>query len=274
MAIKAADVAKLRKMTGAGMMDCKKALEEANGDFDGAMKIIRERGQEVAKKRSDRDASEGAVLAKVSADGKSAAIVSLNCETDFVAKNDDFVKLTGEILDKALEEKPADLDALKKLKLGDISIEDKVQEQIGIIGEKIELSYYSRTEAESLYAYIHPGNKLVSIVGFNKDVDSNIAKDVAMQVAAMAPVAIDKDDVPEDVVNNEMEIFKEKARNEGKPENMLEKIAMGRLNKFYKESTLLNQDFVKDSKKTVAEYIKENAGDAKVVAMKRFTLNA
>lgn len=274
MAIKAAEVAKLRKMTGAGMMDCKKALEEANGDFDAAIKVIRERGQEVAKKRSDREASEGAVLAKVSADGKSAAIVSLNCETDFVAKNEDFVKFTGEILDKALEAKPADLDALKKLSLGDVTIEEKISEQIGIIGEKIELSYYTLAEAEDLFAYIHPGNKLASIIGFDKQVDKGIAKDVAMQVAAMAPIAIDKDDVPEDVVKNEMEIFKEKARNEGKPENMLEKIAEGRLNKFYKESTLLNQDFVKESKKTVAEYIKENAGDTKVIAMERFTLNA
>ena len=274
MAIKAADVAKLRKMTGAGMMDCKKALEEANGDFDAAIKVIRERGQEVAKKRSDRDASEGAVLAKVSSDGKSAAIVSLNCETDFVAKNEDFVKFTGEILDKALEAKPADLDALKKLNLGDITIEDKISEQIGIIGEKIELSYYALAEAEDLFAYIHPGNKLASIIGFDKPVDKNIAKDVAMQVAAMAPVAIDKEDVPEDVVKNEMEIFKEKARIEGKPENMLDKIAQGRLNKFYKESTLLNQDFVKENKKTVAQYINENAGDTKVIAMERFTLNA
>src|SRR6056297_361977 len=188
MAIKASDVAKLRKMTGAGMMDCKKALEEANGNFDDAVKVIRERGQEVAKKRSDREATEGVVLAKVADDNKHAAIVTLNCETDFVAKNEDFVKFATQILDKALEEKPANLEELKKLKLDNTTIEEKVTEQIGIIGEKIELSYYAIVQGEDLTAYIHPGNKLASIVGFNKEVDDQIGRDVAMQVAAMAPV--------------------------------------------------------------------------------------
>ncbi len=273
MAIKATDVAKLRKMTGAGMMDCKKALEEANGDFDNAIKVIRERGQEVAKKRSDREATEGVVLAKVADDNKHAAIVTLNCETDFVAKNEDFVKFATQILDKALEEKPANLEELKKLKLDNTTVEEKVTEQVGIIGEKIELSYYTLAKGEDLTAYIHPGNKLASIVGFDKEVDDQIGRDVAMQIAAMAPVAIDKDGVPKDVIEKEMEIYKEKARNEGKPEQMLEKIATGRLNKFFKESTLLEQEFVKEGKKTVAQYIKENADDAKVVAMERYTLN-
>lgn len=274
MAIKAADVAKLRKMTGAGMMDCKNALEEANGNFEDAEKVIRQRGQEVAKKRSDRDATEGAVLAKVSEDRKTGAIVVLNCETDFVAKNEDFVKFTTQILDIAIAEKPANLDALKKLQFDGTTIEDKVMEQVGIIGEKIELSFYAIAQCESLTAYIHPGNKLATIVGFDKDVDAQVGRNVAMQVAAMAPVSINKDSVPADVIAKELEIYKEKARIEGKPEDMLDKIAEGRLNKFFKESTLLEQEFVKEGKKSVAQYIKENAGDAKVVAMERFTLNA
>ncbi|ALO15966.1 translation elongation factor Ts [Salinivirga cyanobacteriivorans] len=274
MAIKAADVAKLRKMTGAGMMDCKKALEEANGDFDGAVKIIRERGQEVAKKRSDREASEGVVLAKVSDDKKKGAIVVLNCETDFVAKNDDFVKFASEILDKAIEEAPADLEALKAQKIGDTTIGEKVTEQVGIIGEKIELSYYAFAQAEDLTAYIHPGNKLASLVGFDKSVGEEVGKDVAMQVAAMAPVAIDKDGVKQEVIDQELEIYKEKSRQEGKPEEMLDKIAQGRLNKFFKENTLINQEFVKEGKKSVGDYVKEQAGDAKIVAMERYTLNA
>jgi elongation factor Ts len=261
-------------MTGAGMMDCKKALEEANGDFAGAEKIIRERGQEVAKKRSDRDATEGAVLAKTSDDKKVGAIVVLNCETDFVAKNEDFIKFTNQILDKAIAEKPADLDALKKLTLDGATVEEKVTAQVGIIGEKIELSYYVLVQAEQLTAYIHQGNKLASLVGFDKTVDDQMARDVAMQVAAMAPVAIDKDGVSANVIEQEMEIYKEKAKNEGKPENMLEKIAEGRMNKFFKENTLLEQEFVKVGKTSVGQYIKENAGDTKVVAMERYTLNA
>ncbi|MFO7865123.1 MAG: translation elongation factor Ts [Salinivirgaceae bacterium] len=274
MAIKAADVAKLRKMTGAGMMDCKKALDEANGDFAGAEKIIRERGQEVAKKRSDRDATEGAVLANTSDDKKVGAIVVLNCETDFVAKNEDFIKFTNQILDKAIAEKPADLDALKKLTIDGVTVEEKVTGQIGIIGEKIDLSYYVLAEAEHMTAYIHQGNKLASLVGFDKAVDDQLARDVAMQVAAMAPVAIDKDGVPANVIEQEMDIYKEKAKNEGKPENMLEKIAQGRMNKFFKENTLLEQEFVKVGKTSVKDYIKENTDDAKVVAMERYTLNA
>jgi len=274
MAIQAADVAKLRKMTGAGMMDCKKALEEANGNFEEAEKIIRQRGQEVAKKRSDRDATEGAVLAKVSDDKKTGAIVVLNCETDFVAKNEDFVKFTTKILDIAIAQKPADLEALKALQMDGSTVGEKVMEQVGIIGEKIELSYYVLAQAENMSAYIHPGNKLASLIGFDKQVDEQIGRDVAMQVAAMAPVSIDKDSVPAEIIAKELDIYKEKARNEGKPEEMLDKIAEGRMNKFFKESTLLEQEFVKEGKKSVAQYIKENAGDTKVVAMERFTLNA
>lgn len=274
MQIKAADVAKLRKATGAGMMDCKKALQEAEGDFDKAIEIIREKGKAIASKRADREATEGAVLAKVDADAKNGAIIVLNCETDFVAKNDNFIAFAQSILDIAINEKPEDLNALKELKLGDKTIADAVIEQIGVIGEKLDLSHYEKINDQKVVAYIHPGNRLATIVGFNQsDVDLQVAKDVAMQVAAMDPVAIDKDDVSQEVVDEELKIGREKARLEGKPENMLDKIAMGRLGKFFKESTLLNQAFIKDSKKSVKQYLQESNKDLTVTVFKRFTLN-
>jgi len=275
MAISAADVMKLRKATGAGMMDCKKALGEADGDFDRAVEIIRERGKLVANKRADRDATEGAALAKVSDDKKFAALVVLNCETDFVAKNEGFVAFTEKILDLAIANKPADLDALKALDMDGRSVEAHVTEQTGIIGEKLELSAYETVQAEDTIAYIHPGNKLATIVGFSKEVaDEHVAKDIAMQVAAMAPVAVDKDDVPAEVVDQELKIAKEKFRQEGKPENMLDKIAQGALNKFFKESTLLNQIYVKDGKITIREFLASNDKELNVTDFKRFTLNA
>ncbi|GET32626.1 elongation factor Ts [Prolixibacter bellariivorans] len=275
MAISAADVMKLRKATGAGMMDCKKALGEADGDFDRAVEIIRERGKLVANKRADRDATEGAALAKVSDDKKFAALVVLNCETDFVAKNEGFVAFTEKILDLAIANKPADLEALKALDMDGRSVEAHVTEQTGIIGEKLELSAYETVQAEDTIAYIHPGNKLATIVGFSKEVaDEHVAKDIAMQVAAMAPVAVDKDDVPAEVVDQELKIAKEKFRQEGKPENMLDKIAQGALNKFFKESTLLNQIYVKDGKITIREFLASNDKELNVTDFKRFTLNA
>ncbi len=273
MAISAADVMKLRKATGAGMMDCKNALADANGDFDAAVQIIREKGKLVANKRSDREASEGAALAGVSENGKFGAIVVLNCETDFVAKNEDFVKKTKTFLDAAIANKPADLDALKALELDGRSIESHVTEQTGVIGEKIEISLYGKIEAESVVPYIHPGNKLATLVGFNKGgVDTQVMRDVAMQVAAMNPVAVDKSDVSQDVIDKELEIAKEKFRQEGKPEAMLDKIAQGSLNKFFKENTLLNQAFVKDNKQTVKDYLKSVDGDLTVTEFIRFTL--
>ncbi|WP_321289623.1 translation elongation factor Ts [uncultured Sunxiuqinia sp.] len=273
MAISAADVMKLRKATGAGMMDCKNALADANGDFDAAVQIIREKGKLVANKRSDREASEGAALAGVSENGKFGAIVVLNCETDFVAKNEDFVKKTKSFLDAAIANKPADLDALKALELDGRSIESHVTEQTGVIGEKIEISLYGKIEAESVVPYIHPGNKLATLVGFNKGgVDTQVMRDVAMQVAAMNPVAVDKSDVSQDVIDKELEIAKEKFRQEGKPEAMLDKIAQGSLNKFFKENTLLNQAFVKDNKQTVKDYLKSVDGDLTVTEFIRFTL--
>ncbi|GET30564.1 translation elongation factor Ts [Prolixibacter sp. SD074] len=275
MAISAADVMKLRKATGAGMMDCKKALGEADGDFDRAIEIIRERGKLVANKRADRDATEGAALAKVSDDKKFAALVVLNCETDFVAKNEGFVAFTKKILDLAIANKPADLDALKALDMDGRPVEAHVTEQTGIIGEKLELSAYETVRAEDTIAYIHPGNKLAAIVGFSKEVaDGQVAKDIAMQVAAMAPVAVDKDDVPAEIVEQELKIAKEKFRQEGKPENMLDKIAQGALNKFFKENTLLNQVYVKDGKMTIREFLASNDKELNVTDFKRYTLNA
>lgn len=272
MAITAADVMKLRKVTGAGMMDCKNALNEANGDFDRAIEIIRERGKLVASKRSDRESNEGVVLARVSDDKKFGAIVVLNCETDFVAKNEGFIQLTSQFLDLAVSNRVADLDALKALTLDGRTVEAHVVEQTGIIGEKLDLSFYGKIEAASVVNYIHPGNKLATVVGFNKEVDAHVGKDVAMQVAAMSPVAVDKDDVPQSIAEKELEIAREKFRMEGKPENMLDKIAQGALQKFFKESTLLSQAFVKDNKMTVKEYLASNDKELKVTGFVRYGL--
>lgn len=274
MSFTTADVVKLRKATGAGMMDCKNALEDANGDFDRAVEIIREKGKLVAAKRADREATEGVVLTKISADQKAGALVVLNCETDFVAKNENFVAFANRILDVALENNAENLEALKALSFDGRTIEAQVSEQTGVIGEKIELSYYGKVNAETVVGYIHPGNKLATLVGFNKaGVDVNVAKDVAMQVAAMAPVAVDKDSVSPEVVEKELAIAKEKFRQEGKPEAMLDKIAQGALNKFFQESTLLNQVYVKDGKITIREFLAQNDKTLTVTAFDRYTLN-
>ncbi len=271
--ITAADVSKLRKTTGAGMMDCKKALEEADGNFDKAIEIIRKKGQAIANKRADREASEGVVLAKVSGDSSYGAMIVLNCETDFVAKNEDFIKFADAILDKALTEKPGDLEALKQVKLDDKSVQEKVVEQVGIIGEKLELAYFDKIEAAQVIPYIHPGNKLATLVGLSKKVDLQVGKDVAMQIAAMSPVAVDKDDVPADVIEKEKEIGREQASREGKPENMLDRIAEGKLNKFFKENTLLNQEFTKDNKLSVRQYLQNTDKELTVTGFKRYSLN-
>jgi elongation factor Ts len=272
--ISAADVAKLRRVTLAGMMDCKKALEESEGNFDKAIEIIRKKGQAVANKRADREATEGVVLSKVAADGKLGAIIVLNSETDFVAKNADFMALANKILDIAVANKPANLDALKSLPMDGGKIGDKIVEYLGIIGEKIELAYYEKIEAAHVQAYIHPGNKLATLVGFTKaGIDVQVYKDVAMQIAAMNPVAVDKDFVSAAVIASEIEIGKEQARRDGKPEDMLEKIAQGKLTKFFKESTLLNQDFVKDNKMTIRQYLQSFSKDLTVTDFKRYSLN-
>ena len=272
--ISSAEVVKLRKVTLAGMMDCKKALEESNGDFEKAIEIIRKKGQAVASKRADRDATEGVVLSKVSANGKLGAMIVLNSETDFVAKNDKFISLANKILDLALTKNPADLEELKALKLDNTKVEEKVVEFVGIIGEKLSLAYYEKVEAAHVQAYIHPGNKLATLVGFSKAGHNvQVYKDVAMQVAAMNPVAINKEDIPEKIIAQEIEIGKEQARRDGKPENMLEKIAQGKLGKFYKESTLMNQEFIKDNKMTIRQYLQTADKELTVTAFKRYTLN-
>ncbi|HSY75571.1 MAG TPA: translation elongation factor Ts [Bacteroidia bacterium] len=273
MNITAADVNKLRQQTGAGMMDCKKALTEANGDFEKAIDILREKGQKVAANRSDRDAKEGVVIAKVSADGKKGTITVLNCETDFVARNADFIKFVDTIGNIALNGNFASVTELKAAIFADgLTIEQKITEYVGKIGEKMELRY-EKVTGEKVFAYNHPGNKLASIVGFNKaDTTAEVGKEISMQIAAMAPIAIDKSDVTQETLDREMAIAKEQARQEGKPENMLEKIAIGKVNKFYKESTLLNQDFIKDSKKTVQQFLQDNDKELKVTGFKRIVL--
>jgi len=269
--IKAVDVQKLRKATGAGMMDCKKALQEADGDFEKAIEVIRKKGQAIASKRADREASEGNVQAKV--EGNYGAIISLNCETDFVAKNEDFVKLSTSILDLAISEKPADLEALKALPFEGKTVAELITEQSGTIGEKLELGYFDFIRAEKVQAYNHFGNNLSTLVGFNKaDVDEQVAKDVAMQIAAMSPIAVDENDVPAEVFAKEREIGREKALQEGKSENIVDRIAEGMVKKFLKEATLLNQEFTKDSKKTVGQYIKEADKDLQVTGFKRFSV--
>lgn len=274
MSFTTADVVKLRKITGAGMMDCKNALKDAEGNFDRALEIIREKGKLVASKRADREATEGVALAKVTDDKKFGALVVLNCETDFVAKNENFVAFADSILDVALAQKPENLDNLKGLELDGRAIEEQVTEQTGVIGEKLDLSYYGKIEAETVISYIHPGNKLATLVGFNKaGVEEQVAKDVAMQVAAMAPVSVDTDTIPQDVIDKELEIAREKYRQEGKPEAMLDKIAQGSLNKWYKEVTLLNQAFIKDGKISVKDYLAQNDKDLKVTGFERFTLD-
>jgi elongation factor Ts len=270
--ISAAEVSKLRKITGAGMMDCKKALEESAGDYEKAIEIIRKKGQAIANKRADRDASEGAVLAKINSTGTLGVMITLNCETDFVAKNKEFVGFAQGILDKALETKPENLEALKQIMIDGKTIADKIIDQIGIIGEKMELAYYDKIEAAKVVPYIHPGNKLATLVGFSKIADEQVGKDIAMQIAAMNPVAIDKENVSAALLEKEKEIGREQARLEGKPENMLDKIAEGKVIKFFKESTLLNQDFTKDSKKSVRQYLQESDKDLKVTAFLRYAL--
>jgi elongation factor Ts len=275
MSFTTADVVKLRKVTGAGMMDCKNALKDAEGDFDGALQIIREKGKAVANKRADREASEGAALAKVSADGKFGAIVVLNCETDFVAKNDNFVAFANSILEVALANKAESLDALKALDLDGRTVETQVTEQTGVIGEKLELSYFKSLNDKSVVGYIHPGNKLATLVAFNKEeVATDVSKDIAMQVAAMAPVSVDQSSIPQETIDKELEIAKAKFRLEGKPEAMLDKIAQGSLNKWFKDVTLMNQTYVKDGKISIKDFLKQNDSELTVTAFDRFSLNA
>ena len=274
MKITAQQVNELRKATGAGMMDCKKALVETEGDKEKAIDYLRKKGQKVAAKRADRDASEGVVLAKVSDDKKFAAAVMINCETDFVAKNQDFIDYVQSVIDLAVANRAKTADELSALKLGDRTVAESVLDKTGVIGEKIALGHYEVVEAESVYAYIHPGNRIASIAGLNKadDAFATAGHDVVMQIAAMAPVAVDKDRVAEDIIQRELEIGKEQARQEGKPEAMIERIATGKLNKFFKENTLLNQSFIKDSKKNISQYLQSFDKELTVTDFKRLAL--
>lgn len=329
MAITAQDVNKLRQMTGAGMMDCKKALTEANGDFDAAIDIIRKRGQAIASKRADREAKEGTAIAKVNDAKNKGAVIVLNCETDFVATNAQFIELAQGILSLALEAKPENLDALKAMTYAGATVAEKVTELSGVIGEKIELSAYDFVEAETVVAYIHPGSKLATLVGFNQaNVDAQVAKDVAMQVAAMSPVALDRKSVPQSIIDNELSVAVEKTKEEmvrkaveaaitkaginpahvdseehidsntakgwitaeqaekareiikavsaekaaALPEQMIQNIANGRLNKFFKDSTLMEQEFVKDAKLNIAQYLEKASKGLVATGFKRFSL--
>jgi elongation factor Ts len=271
MAITAAEVNKLRQMTGAGMMDCKQALTESEGDFEIAIEILRKKGQKVAAKRADRAATEGIIIAKTNADKTFGALIVVNSETDFVAKSADFVNYAKAVLDLAVDKKPASLEALKALSLNGRTVEENLMDLVGKIGEKLELSAYETVQAATVSGYNHLGNKLATLVGLSKNGEKieEVAHDLAMQVAAMAPIAIDKDDVSPAVIEKEIEIGKEQARNEGKPEAMLEKIALGKLNKFYQESTLLNQAYVKDHNNTIRQYLQSVDKDLTVVAFKR-----
>lgn len=274
--ISASDVNKLRQITGAGMMDCKKALTENNGDFDAAVDWLRKKGQKVSEKRADREVNEGVVIAKVSEDGSYGVIFGLACETDFVAKNEDYIKFTESIIALAMKNKPADKDALLVLQMDGLSVSERIAEYVGKIGEKLEIPDYALITGTSVIAYNHSNGKVGVLVAMNQndDASKNIGKDIAMQIAAMNPIAIDKNEVPEEVKNREMEIGREQARAEGKPENILDKIAMGKLEAYFRDNTLLNQKFVKDNSKTIAEVLKSVNKDLTVTAFKRIGLGA
>lgn len=275
MAITAQDVNKLRTMTGAGMMDCKKALTEANGDFEKAIEILRKKGQKVSASRSDRDAKEGSVFIKTSDDNKEAILIALNCETDFVAINEEFQSLGQAIVNVAYDNKVADVNALLAEKLGDLTVQEKITEMVGKIGEKIEISEFVRMTGEAVVPYIHAGSKLgvlVSLKGVNGTDVSDAGKDVGMQIAAMNPVALDENSVDKSIIEKELEIAKAQIIAEGKPENMVEKIAEGKLKRFYKDNTLVHQPFVKDNSKTVAQYLDGVTKGLAVAEFKRVSI--
>ena len=276
MEIKAADVMKLRKMTGAGMMDCKKALIEAEGDYERAKDIIREKGKLVVSKRADRSASEGVVVTKIV--GQKAYLLCLACETDFVAQNSEFSASANAILDIAVANDAADIEALKAIKNAEgVTVEEMVTEKSGQTGEKVELAYYGRIEAPYCNAYVHFNKKLGTILGFNKEVSEDVAHTIAMQATAMAPISIDENDCPAELVEKEkaiqMEMMKQDPKNANKPEAILEKIAEGKMRKFFEENTLLNQCVVGE-KESIREFIQRADKEATVVAYKRFALEA
>jgi elongation factor Ts len=275
MAITASDVNKLRQQTGAGMMDCKNALVESNGDFEQAIDILRKKGQKIAAKRGDNEAKEGIIFAQASADGTQGVILALNCETDFVAKNDNFRNFVQSLVDIALDKMPASAEELKALPYdAKLSVDEKITEQIGVIGEKLDLSNFATLKAAKVTAYNHPGNRLATLVALNSasDVAEDAGKQVAMQIAAMNPIALNKEGVDARTIERELEIGKELAIQEGKPAEMAEKISQGRLNKFFQENTLLSQQFVRDNKVTVEQFLADSEKGLTVTAFLRFAL--
>lgn len=272
--ISAAEVNRLRQQTGAGMMDCKKALTESNGDFEAAVDLLRKKGAKVAANRADRAASEGCILAKTNAEGTFGLVMSLNCETDFVAKNEGFVALTQSLIDLAVKNKVKTREEFLNQPFENITVNEKLIEQTGVIGEKLEIGAYEVIEGTAVATYIHPGNRLATAVALSKGGETNLeaGRQVAMQVAAMNPVALDEKSVPQETIQREIEIGKEQAIAEGKPAEMAEKIAQGKLGKFYKESTLLNQEFIRDNKKTVKQFLADTDKDLAATDFKRVAL--
>lgn len=270
--ISAAEVNKLRKMTGAGMMDCKNALIETEGDFEKAIDYLRKKGQKVAAKRADKEANEGIVIAKTTDDLTFGVVVMLNCETDFVAKNEEFQAFAHQIVEIALTNKCRTTEELLNSPLAGLTLNDKLTEMVGKTGERMSISSYENLESGVVAAYNHQGNRLATLVGLNNAAYFDLGYELAMQVAAMAPVAVDKDDVPEDIRARELEIGRDQARQEGKPEELVDRIAEGKLNKFFKESTLLNQEFIKDTKLSVGQYVAQKDKDLKIVGFKRLML--
>ena len=276
MAITAQEVNKLRQMTGAGMMDCKKALVESDGDFEKAIDFLRKKGQKVSENRADRQTKEGSVFVQTNEDNTTAVVIALGCETDFVAKNDDFQGLGNEILKIAVDSQPGSVDELKAMKSGDLTLGDKVTELVGKIGEKIDIVGLEILKGEKVVPYIHAGSKLCVLVALQETNGADVVeagRDVAMQIAAMRPVAVDKDGVDATIIEKELNIGREQARAEGKPEQIIEKIAEGKLNKFYKENTLLNQAFVKDSSMNVAKYLDSISKGLTVETFKRVSVS-
>ena len=274
MTVSASDVNKLRQHTGAGMMDCKKALEESNGDFDEAVSYLRKKGAKVSAKRADKEANEGRVEAVTNEDQTAGVILAANCETDFVAKNEDFTQFVQQAAKAALEQKPADKEALQSATVDGTSISTMLEDQMAKIGEKITISTYHLLEGQYVVGYNHFGNQIGVLVAFNKSGDhvQQPAQDIAMQIAAMGAMAVNRDGIPEEAVNQELEVAKEQIRQEGKPDHLVDKIAQGKLNKFYKENTLLEQEFVKDSNKTVKEFLAEVDSELQVIDFRRVAI--
>jgi elongation factor Ts len=269
--ITATDINKLRQQTGSGMLDCRKALTESNGDFEAAIDYLRKKGQKVAALRGDREAREGVIIAKTTADNNTGYIINVSCETDFVSKNAEYISFANSIMQAAIDNNVKSVEELNSAKIGDETVADKLNEQVARIGEKITVSKFEKVEAPFVIAYIHGAYRMGVLVAFNKDA-GEAGKDIAMQIAAMNPIAVDADSVPAETIAREKNIASEQVKAEGKPADMAEKIALGKINKFYKESTLLAQPFVKDGNKSVADYLKEVDADLKVISFKRVAM--